>query len=101
MANRVQANVAPLKVQGSIWPVSRMGRNLLTHAIRGVAVRMIAIPHMRCSAGWIDQRSRALGRTFDVPGRCWKAVSWPDLPSEPHGDLHSTEAGDIAFNCVA
>ena len=33
MVSRVQANVAPLKVQGSIWPCVANGPNLRTPAI--------------------------------------------------------------------
>ena len=51
MVNRVQANVAPLKVQGSIWPCCREWSQFAHSRHPEWPIRMIAIHHWRCSTG--------------------------------------------------
>jgi hypothetical protein len=56
VVNRVQANVAPLKVQGSIWPRAAKGRNLRTPE-SGVAAAHDRNPPLAMFRRRIDQRS--------------------------------------------
>jgi hypothetical protein len=59
MVNRVQANVVPLKVQGSIWPCREWSR--FAHSRHPEwRLRMIAIHHSRCSAGGSINHQRPL-----------------------------------------
>ena len=83
MVNRVQANVAPLKVQGSIWPCVANGRNLHSrHPER--PLRMIEIHHWRCSAGRIDQRSTpAQVGSLPLLRNAGRHMSCPILPFAP------------------